>query len=102
MPRRPTEAPRDHVVSGEWPEAELDGDPGAAYAQAIARALRDGLRERSIRSIGRDAGVADVTVAAVLSGANHLDIRTLARLEAALNTPLLPGWRKRKPPKRER
>ena len=44
--------PRSHVVSGEWPEAELDGDSGAAYAQTIARALRDALADRSRRCVG--------------------------------------------------
>jgi len=88
--------PKSHVVSGEWPEAELDGDPGAAYAQAVARALRDALAERSRRSLARDLVISDVTVGAALRGDNYIDIRTLAALEAALGVRLLPDWAKRR------
>ena len=89
--------PKSHVVLGEWPEAELDGDPGATYAQAIARALRDALADRSRRSVAREAGViTDVTIGAALRGDNYLDIRTLAALEAALGICLLPDWAKRR------
>lgn len=89
--------PNSHVVAGEWPEAELDGDPGAAYAQAIARALRDALADRSRRAVAREAGViADVTIGAALRGDNYIDIRTLAALESSLGVRLLPDWAKRR------
>lgn len=84
-------APTDHVVSGEWPNAILDGDPGAQYAQRIARRLQQALDTKgmSMREVARCAGVAHATVAAVLQGRNFADIRTIGLLEDALYTNLL-------------
>ena len=98
MPRRPEnfKAPRDHVIRGDWPEAELHGPPEAVYAQEVARRLRDAIGARSLKEVAREAGIADVTVKAILDGKNYTDIRTIARLEAALGKPLLADWRTRR------
>lgn len=94
MPARQTgeRQPNRHVTSGTWPNATLDGTPAAIYAQHVARRLRDEIGDRSNREIGRITGLAGVTIAAVLNGDNYPDLRTLARLEDALDAQLLPDW----------
>lgn len=94
MPARSTgeRKPNAHVKRGEWPNATLDGTAAAVYAQHVARLLDAAMGDRSRREVARLTGLSDVTIAAVLSGDNYPDLRTLARLEDALNTRLLPDW----------
>lgn len=94
MPARTTgeRQPNRHVTHGTWPTATLDGTPAALYAQHVARNLKAAIGDRSHREIARTTGLSDVTIAAVLAGTNYPDLRTLARLETALNTRLLPDW----------
>lgn len=94
MPARSTgeRQPNRHVVSGTWPDAVLDCTPAAVYAQHIARRLQDEMGDRSRKEIARLTGLSDVTIAAVLTGSNYPDLRTLARLEDALDAKLLPDW----------
>jgi transcriptional regulator with XRE-family HTH domain len=53
--------------------------------------LRDGIGERSIRSVATAAGVSHVTILNVLAGRAWPDLSTIARLEIALGVPLWPG-----------
>ena len=94
MPARNTgeQRPKHHVTNGNWPEATLDGTPAATYAQHLARNLRDAIGDRSRKEIARLTGLSDVTIAAVLTGDNYPDLRTVARLETALGRRLLPDW----------
>ena len=88
-------APRDYVVSGEWPHARLDTDqPGvaeAAVAQALAARLAAAVGKRSMREVARAAGVAHTTVTKVAAGARWPELVTIARLERALDVDLWPG-----------
>ena len=94
MPARNTgeRRPNAHVKRGDWPDATLDGTAAAIYAQHIARCLQTAMGDRSRKEIARLTGLSDVTIAAVLSGDNYPDLRTLARLETALDAQLLPDW----------
>ena len=86
--RKAQQAPIDHVVTGEWPEAELDGDIGAAYAQDFARRLRDAIDGRSYPVIAELSGVPRMTISVLVAGKSYPTLLTIARLEAALG-PLL-------------
>ena len=82
--RKPQQRPIDHVRSGVWPEAELDGDVSAAYAQDFAYRLEQAIAGRSHTEIGELAGVSRMTVSLIVAGKTYPTLWTIARLEAAL------------------
>ncbi len=84
-------SPRDHVVSGDWPVAQLDGDPAAEVAQRLAARLAAVVDGRSLRAVERATGVDHDTVARILRGAPWPDIATVAHLEHGLGADLWPG-----------
>ena len=88
-PRRP--APRAHRVSGEWPQAKLDGDPAAQAAQEFVVRLAAAAGERSLRAVEAATGVDHDTVARILRGDTWPDIATVANLEHGLKADLWPG-----------
>jgi len=88
-PSRPS--PRAHVVSGEWPHAQLDGDHAAEAAQQFAARLVTAAAQRSLRTIEAVTGVDHATVSRILSGDVWPDIATVAHLEHGLETDLWPG-----------
>lgn len=84
--------PRELARNPEaWPEADL-ADPDAAAVQHIARALAAALAERelSLRGLSECSGVNRQAIADFLAGRSWPDIATVARLGAALGTPLWP------------
>lgn len=84
-------APRAHVESGEWPAAQLDGDPAAQVAQRLASRLAAAVDGRSLRAVERATGVDHDTVARILRGDTWPDIATVAHLEHGLGADLWPG-----------
>ncbi len=88
-PRRP--APRAHVTSGDWPAAQLDGDPAAEAAQEFVVRLAAAAGERSLRGVEAATGVDHDTVARILRGDTWPDMATLAHLEHGLGADLWPG-----------
>jgi lambda repressor-like predicted transcriptional regulator len=87
---RRTRAPRDHITTGDWPSAALDGDHAAVTAQHIARRLAEALAEQgwSIAELHRRAGVNRQTIVNVLDGRVWATIAVIADLEQALGMPL--------------
>lgn len=83
--------PRAHRVSGEWPTAQLDGDPAAEAAQEFVVRLAAAAGERSLRAVEAATGVDHDTVARILRGATWPDIATVANLEHGLKADLWPG-----------
>ncbi|MFJ6680202.1 helix-turn-helix domain-containing protein [Microbacterium sp. NPDC091382] len=45
-----------------------------------------------MRGIARDAGIHEKTLRQIIAGATYPDVRTVARLERALQVPLYPRW----------
>ncbi len=88
-PRRP--APRAHVVSGDWPSAQLDGDQAAEAAQEFVVRLAAAAGELSLRGVEVATGVDHDTVARILRGDTWPDMATVAHLELGLGTDLWPG-----------
>ena len=97
MSRPALPAPAQHIVTGAWPNAVLDGDIGARYCQDLAAALSERLTALgwSFRELERQSGVSYRAIAQVARGLAAPDLRTVARLERALRTDLLP--RRRRP-----
>lgn len=88
-PRR--SAPRAHVVSGDWPTAQLDGDPAAEAAQEFTVRLAAAAGALSLRGVEAATGVDHDTVARILRGDTWPDIATVANLEHGLEADLWPG-----------
>jgi hypothetical protein len=59
MSSRRARPPRDHVVAGHWPHAELDGDHAKVIAQELSARLETLLAEQgiSLSTISRTAGI---------------------------------------------
>ncbi len=96
MTRPKLPPPAAHVESGVWPDAALDGDIGARYCQDFAAALTDRLDTLgwSFRQLERESGVSYRAVAQIVRGLAAPDLRTVARLELALQADLLPRRRR--------
>ena len=75
-------------VSG-WPN-EPSADADVEVARRLAVNLGDAIAGRSIREIGRIAGVDPVAIGRVLRGETWPDLQTVARLEAGLASDLWP------------
>ncbi len=91
MARPSRKPPRDHVVSGDWPTAQLDGDPAAEAAQQFVARLAAAAAALSLRGVEAVTGVDHDTVARILRGDTWPDIATLANLEHGLAVDLWPG-----------
>ncbi|WP_338683776.1 helix-turn-helix transcriptional regulator [Streptomyces acidiscabies] len=86
--RPPRELARDPET---WTEADLS-DPAAAAVQHIARTLASAMSGRglSLRGLAETSGVNRQAIADLLAGRSWPDVATVARLGAALGTPLWP------------
>jgi len=82
--------PAAYLVSGEWPEGTVEGPAAAAYARQLALNLHEAMGERSLRELGREAGVHHTTIRAILMGERWADLVTIAKLEQALEVRLWP------------
>ncbi|WP_055530106.1 helix-turn-helix domain-containing protein [Streptomyces graminilatus] len=82
-------------TDGEWPaevSVHADAPPGVHYALVLARALDDALTRRGLsqRSASTRAGLNATAVGRIIRGLVYPDLSTIARLETALQTDLLP------------
>lgn len=91
MARPSRKSPRAHVVSGDWPSAQLDGDPAAEAAQEFVVRLAAAAGEASLRRVEAATGVDHDTVARILRGDTWPDMATVAHLEHGLGADLWPG-----------
>ena len=90
MPRPRRRPPRAHVVGGEWPAAQLDGDAAAVAAQQFVANLAAATVGMSLRAVEAVTGVDHDTVARVLRGDTWPDMATVANLEHGLGKKLWP------------
>jgi hypothetical protein len=91
---RGDKAPQTYTT-GEWPaEASVraDAPPGVHYALVLARALDNAITQRGLsqRSASTQAGLNATAVGRIIRGLVYPDLSTIARLETALQTDLLP------------
>jgi hypothetical protein len=95
--RRAQRLPRDLVVDGEWPDGILPkGEVGAAYAQAAAVRLRDAMEGFTLREFARVYSLPAMTLSMVLQGRSYPSIQTLARIEEALDSSIIPDFFERR------
>ncbi len=74
-----------------WPQApasSLDSE----VARLIVVNLISAMEGRGVRSVAREAGIDEKTLRQLIAGASYPDVRTVARLEEALQAPLYPEW----------
>lgn len=91
MPRRGISGPpRSFIVSGDWPDGEVEGPAPVLYAAEVARRLATAVDGRSLRDVAAEADLDHTTLWAVLRGDRWPDLVTLAKLETALGVRLWP------------
>jgi len=74
-----------------WPELESD-DAAAEAARQLALRVRDALGGSSVRALAHHVGLPHATILRILDGAIWPDMRTLVRLEEAVQRELYPSW----------
>lgn len=77
-----------------WPYTSASSED-AEVARLIVLNLIAAAEGRGLRSIARQADIDEKTLRQLLAGASYPDVRTVARLERALQVPLYPGWPRR-------
>ncbi len=83
--------PASYVSKGDWKVGRVDGPRLVLYAQAFATAVEAAVGDRSLRDVGRQAGISHTTLLAVLHGERWPDMITIAKLEEAFQVSLWPG-----------
>ncbi len=78
-------------LSERWPEESASSED-AEVARLIVVNLHAASRGRGVRGIARDAGIDEKTLRRIIAGATYPDVRTVARLERALQVALYPPW----------
>jgi len=76
-------------LTESWPDAP-SADLAGEAARCFVLNLMSAMGERSVRSVANDAGLDEGTVRRILAGAAWPDLRSVARLEAALRAALYP------------
>lgn len=74
-----------------WPEGP-SSDDDADVARQFAQNLRSAIASRSIRSVAKAATLDEKTLRDILAGQVWPDLRSIARLERALQMPLFPQY----------
>lgn len=74
-------------LSSDWPNAR-SSDHAGETARLLALGLLEAIDGRSIRSVAKAADLNESTLRNVLSGTSWPDLRTIARLEHALDVDL--------------
>ena len=82
--------PIEYVVSGQWPNAELEPSVPAEYAQAFARNVLTTTAGQSLRQIAHSADLDPMTVRGLLRGDRFPDTVSVSKLEAAYRALLWP------------
>ena len=75
------------MLSPNWPD-EPSADPSGEAARRFALNLRAAIGERSVRGVARDVGLDEGTIRKILSGESWPDLRTIWKLESALEAHL--------------
>jgi transcriptional regulator with XRE-family HTH domain len=88
MPGTPRQTPAQ-LAPAPWPGLP-SADDTVEVARFVSSRLQAALSDRSVRSLSRDSGVPDGTILRILNGSTWPDIRTVARLERALDSDLYP------------
>ncbi|MFJ4175194.1 multiprotein-bridging factor 1 family protein [Microbacterium sp. NPDC089696] len=88
MARNERPSPAD--LSTSWPN-QPSSDQAAETARRFALNLRDAIGKRSVRSVAAAAGISEGAIRHVLNGSVWPDLRTISRLETALETSLYPS-----------
>ena len=83
--------PKDYVISGVWPDAQLEAFAPAEYAESFARRLASVVEGLSMREVGRRANLDSQTISALLKGTSWPDTVSVAKLEAAFDRLLWPS-----------
>lgn len=78
------------LAAAPWPNVASEDDT-VEVARVLSLRLEAALGSRSVRSLSRDSDVPDGTILRILNGATWPDIRTVARLERALDADLYPA-----------
>jgi len=84
-------SPASYVSDSDWKVGHVDGPRLVLYAQAFAIAVEAAVGDRSLREVGREAGISHTTLLAVLHGQRWPDMITIAKLEEAFQGSLWPG-----------
>lgn len=91
MPRRNVRAkPRDYVVAGEWPYAELEHSDAAELTQSFAASLQSALVHESVRQVAERADLANRTIYGLLTGDAWPNVSSVTKLEMTLGRLLWP------------
>lgn len=88
MPRAKRDAPVD--LTSSWPDVP-SSDPSAEVARLLAIRLGQAIPHRKVSAVADIAGIDEGTIRNILSGARWPDLRTIVRLEEALNVALWPS-----------
>ena len=87
--------PRDHPITylakkSSFPDGPYrpEAPPEVYLAAALAIRLNKKIGSESIRYVAKKAGLSPQTLINILTGTTWPDLRTIARLETALNTRL--------------
>ncbi|MBT2496198.1 helix-turn-helix domain-containing protein [Microbacterium sp. ISL-59] len=75
------------MLSPKWPD-EPSADPSGEAARRFALNLRAAIGERSVRGVARDVGLDEGTIRKILLGESWPDLRTIWKLESALEAHL--------------
>ena len=95
--------PRNHSITylakkSSFPDGPYrsEAPPEVYLAAALATRLNNKIGSESIRYVAKKAGLSPQTILNIRNGKSWPDLRTIARLETALNTRLW-GYEHRKP-----
>ena len=77
--------------SESWPHASASSED-AEVARLIVLNLMAAVKGRGLRGVAREAGIDEKTLRQLIAGASYPDVRTVARLEVALQVALYPEW----------
>lgn len=72
------------MLSSRWP-SEPSADPTGEAARRFAVSLQAAIGEKSVRAVARDAGLDEGTIRKILLGESWPDLRTIWKLESALD-----------------
>lgn len=75
------------MLSPQWP-SKPSSDPTGEAARRFALNLQAAIGDRAVRAVARDAGLDEGTIRKVLLGESWPDLRTIWKLESALDTHL--------------
>ena len=79
--------PNEYLADdGTWPEGPLEDDAPdeAEFVMEISQRLKNACKDRSKRSVARDADMDPQTILNIIKGATWCEVPTIYRLEKAL------------------